>query len=403
MGGVARRATALRDLKRNNREVPLLVVETGNALKQTDDLDNPMNRWVVEALNTLGTDVVNATNSDLHRLNKLMESGRLPEHDRTTYVASTVKAQPSDRFPVKPYVLQSLRPDQGSQEVRVGVLAVSAGADVAGTPEAAMSEDEAIRRYLPELDAEADLVVLLARMSPEGLASLARRFPAIDVIINGNSTGEGREFPRVGNTVIVESAHAGVALGVLQLEWDSQGHISRSQNQLIPLPPMMRDDPELARVAESARREAADFEEEEARKSPPVTVPSIYASAAACKTCHEKEYQVWQKSAHARAIESLKLEHNHYNKDCLPCHVTGFDMDRGYVNLLRTPELAGVQCEACHGISSDHARDPVHVHPGLGVYQLDRHKVKQTSCTRCHSEDRSPGFAFDVYWSKIAH
>jgi hypothetical protein len=403
MGGVARRATALNDLKKAHPLFPVLVVDAGNVLKQSEDIENPLNRWIVEALNELGTHAVNATLSDLKRLNKLAELGRIPRNNSTAYVASMIQASGQDLFPPKPFVVQTLRADPGSEEIRVGILAVSPASGDAAIGDRTIAADAAIRRYLPEVDSQSDLVVLLTRMPAAELAGIARMFPGIDVIINGNPTGEGREFPMVGSTVIVESAHAGVAVGVLQLEWDSKGHIQKSQNQLIPLPPLTREAPKLAQIVESAHREAAAFEEAEAQKSPPVTIPSVFAGPNACKNCHEKAFKVWQQSAHAHAVETLKRDLNQYNRDCVMCHVTGFDMDRGFVNVLRSPQLASVQCEACHGISADHVRDPMAKHPGIGVFQLNRFKVKPSSCKRCHDEDRSPKFDFDKYWKKIEH
>ena len=403
MGGVTRRGTALDDLRRTRPSMPLLVVETGNALKQSDDLDNPMNRWVVEALDALGTDAVNTTASDWKRLNRLSESGRLRGNVRTVFIASTIQSLPKGSFPVKPYLVQQLQAPDGREAVRVGILAVSPDMNDETGGAKTMSAEESIRRYLPEVDAQSDLVVLLTRGRSEELPEWARKFPGIDLIINGNSTGEGREFPMVGNTVIVESAHAGIAVGMLEVEWDAAGHVRKFKNQLVPLPPMMQESPRLLSIVEDAHKEAVAFEEEEARKSPVPSQPTVFAGPEACRPCHEKAFKVWQGSAHAHAIESLKKGGNQYSRDCVSCHVTGFDMDRGFVNVIRTPDLAKIQCEACHGISTDHVTDPLHKHPGLGVFQMNRFKVKETSCMRCHTLDRSPNFSFATYWKKIEH
>src|SRR5207247_950026 len=256
---------------------------------------------------------------------------------------------------------------------------------------------------LPEVDRQSDLVLLLSRFSDTELTRAAGLFPAIDVIINGSSKGEGREFPKSGDTVMVEAAHGGIALGVLELEWDEKGRIRKSANQMIPLPPMVTDDREIALIAAKAHKEATEYLEAEARKAPPVTMPSMYAGAQACKDCHEKAFKVWQKSGHARAIETLKKTSDQFNSDCLLCHVTGFGDNRGFVNVVRTPELANVQCEACHTAAKQHASKPQVYHPGSEIGINFRRPVKKEFCLRCHTTENSPRFNFDDYWKIIAH
>jgi hypothetical protein len=87
----------------------------------------------------------------------------------------------------------------------------------------------------------------------------------------------------------------------------------------------------------------------------------------------------------------------------LQCHVTGFGANRGFVNLIRTPGLVNVQCEACHSSALDHAKDPENIHPGLGIFQQSRRKVSESFCLRCHTAEQSPKFKFADYWPKIAH
>ncbi len=402
MGGVARRATLLADVKRKHQDVPVLVVETGNALRQTDNLDDPSNRWVLEAFDALGVDAVNTTEPDLRRLERLQGLGLIPAELRSRYIATALQGTSSLQFPTVPYSVFALQPASGGVEIRVGVLGVAGDASAAG--EIPMQDPAAaLKRVLPEVEKRADLVVVLARMRDPDLTALAQAFPAVDVIINGSSVSDGRELPRLGNTVVVESAHSGIGLGVLEVAWDGGGRITTSKNEMILLPSLVPDAPGLVSVVDKARRDLSRLQEEEARKSPQVTARSLFAGADACKICHEKAYTVWQKSRHARAIETLVRAGNQFNQDCVSCHVTGFGSDRGFVNMLRTPKLASVQCEACHGESVDHARSPQTIHPGLGVLQQVRRPVKKEFCPRCHTPENSPNFQYERYWPKIAH
>jgi hypothetical protein len=240
-------------------------------------------------------------------------------------------------------------------------------------------------------------------VSDAELTRLAGVFPAIDVIVNGSPSNEGREFPAVGKTQIVESAHAGVAMGMLEVEWDASGRIQKAKNVILPLPPQLGDDPTVAALSEKSRADSSAFNAELARRSPPVTVPTIFAGSGQCKECHEKAYKAWQKSGHARAIHALERTGDQFNPECVECHVTGNGVSGGYVNLLRTPNLANIHCEQCHGPSITHASKPQEAHPGIGQLQQIRRTVRKDYCLRCHTEENSPRFNFEQYWAKIAH
>src|SRR5436309_15422874 len=120
MGGVARRATVLKEYSLKHPDLPMLVVETGNAMKQSDDLDNPASRWVVEALNSLGSHAVNTTVADLRRLNRIAEMGKIPGELRTPYIATMAEALSARHVPIKRYSVQSLRAPHGDQVDRLG-------------------------------------------------------------------------------------------------------------------------------------------------------------------------------------------------------------------------------------------------------------------------------------------
>lgn len=89
-----------------------------------------------------------------------------------------------------------------------------------------------------------------------------------------------------------------------------------------------------------------------------------YVGARKCKACHLKEYNSWAETKMAKSFDDLrpgdrveaktkaKLDPNKdYTTDatCLACHTTGYGKPGGFVDMATTPDLAGVQCEMCHG------------------------------------------------------
>jgi 2',3'-cyclic-nucleotide 2'-phosphodiesterase (5'-nucleotidase family) len=402
-GGVARRAQAISDFKKQHQNIPILVVDTGNAMKQTDNAEDPANRWVVQALEALGNNVINTNLSDFLRLENLAQAGKIGKDLKNSFISTILETEASSTFPTKPFVVKTLRSEAGDVEVKVGVLAIASIPPGVASTEKTLTVGEALKRYLPEVDAQSDIVILLTRMKQDELKGIAQAYPAVDVIINGNSTGDGREYPRTGNTVMVESARQGIGLGTLDLEWDSKGHVTKYKNQTIPLLPVLPDSPELAQIVDKAHQDAAAYAEQEAKKAPVTKVKSIFAGPKSCKPCHENEYKIWAKSKHARAIETLKAKSSEYDDACLICHATGATpmakKQGGFVNIIQTPELAAVTCESCHGTSLKHVASPKTVKTGLGIGIMPSEKT----CRRCHTQEYSPNFVYKDYWGKIAH
>jgi hypothetical protein len=121
---------------------------------------------------------------------------------------------------------------------------------------------------------------------------------------------------------------------------------------------------------------------------------AAFAGSAKCAPCHAQAYALWKASGHAHALKDLEAEGESRDPDCVRCHVTGLDSTVGFVSRVRTPALADVGCEACHGPGAKHVADP-------GAAKLP--KVHRTACARCHDLGHSPGFVFPNFWRRISH
>ena len=93
-----------------------------------------------------------------------------------------------------------------------------------------------------------------------------------------------------------------------------------------------------------------------------------FVGSEKCGECHTKALEIWAKTPHAHATESLIHPPNsrgdiprHFDPECLSCHVTGWEpqklypFDSGYLSLAETPHLQHNGCENCHGPGSAHA------------------------------------------------
>ncbi len=146
-----------------------------------------------------------------------------------------------------------------------------------------------------------------------------------------------------------------------------------------------------------------------------------YVGVKKCAMCHKSPatgaaYSVWEKSAHAKAFETLKSQAANdiakkkglktaaaESPECLKCHVTGGGSAAGAV------KEEGVTCEACHGAAEkwlmlhNKKDDASKAKAKEAGFVMDAQNGK--ACEVCHNS-QSPtfkGFKFAEAWAKIEH
>lgn len=141
-----------------------------------------------------------------------------------------------------------------------------------------------------------------------------------------------------------------------------------------------------------------------------------YIGSKKCKKCHLKQHKSWATTKMSNAYDLLKPgaraeartkagldPDKDYTADakCLPCHTTGYGKPGGFVDMEKTPYLAGVGCEMCHGAGGTYVAD-AHMSTKnktfkkadlvpLGLVDV----VSKDQCVVCHNTD-SP-FVGDDY------
>ena len=131
---------------------------------------------------------------------------------------------------------------------------------------------------------------------------------------------------------------------------------------------------------------------------------------------HEPSYDVWKKSGHAKAYQTL-LEANPpriFDPECVSCHVIGwhptkyFPYEGGYTTQQETPHLIDVGCETCHGPGGAHVEAEMGGDLALQeklqkAMVITKEESQQRQCVTCHDLDNSPDFDFDLYWPHVEH
>jgi hypothetical protein len=117
-----------------------------------------------------------------------------------------------------------------------------------------------------------------------------------------------------------------------------------------------------------------------------------YVGSKTCSDCHAEISQLWSKTPHAKAYDSLLDSGQQGLPACLQCHVVGYGETGGFLDKELTPELTGVQCESCHGPGKRHIDAPDDMH------NITRSPTEK-DCRTCHTMGQDPHFDFH---SKVA-
>jgi hypothetical protein len=174
-----------------------------------------------------------------------------------------------------------------------------------------------------------------------------------------------------------------VTLGALE----ETGKEKSQESEKEPDPPVQK------KVTKKTGKETADVAEH------------AYVGVRTCKMCHMPYFKAWSSTPHAKALSALGGEKKQdKNPKCVKCHVTGFGRG-GYQIGKDAPDLANVQCEACHGPGADYKSLPV-------MKDVEKAKaaglifpVTENVCVKCHNEEspKFEGFDFDKYLAKGVH
>jgi hypothetical protein len=338
------------------------------------------------------------------------------------FVSGNLVWQDTGEPVVQPFVISkvTLRPGAKNKDARIAFLGLSAANPAflkTGPGERRIVTSDpvaAAAKYVPQMRPKADLIVVLSSLDLEAARNLARKVKDIDLIIGGSGPIQTRtdDFPedsQIGRAHLQYIGDQGKNLGEVRLTFGDKRALGTVVRNVIGLTRDWPDEPALAELMEQTKVAVNDYNRTQADATNPFAAPAGAAAAPAtppgspapatytgserCKTCHEPEYAVWAKSAHAHAFNILESVHQDFNPQCVGCHSIGYGRPRGFLNAKATPDLKHVGCESCHGPSSLH---PNPVAKGFGP-------ATTATCTDCHTRDNSPDYNPSIYIPQVKH
>lgn len=356
----------------------------------------------------MGFDAINLSPRDLPYVTRhvlppeqlAQKRARLPMADALVS-ANIVPAIGSGLTPPKPYLIREVRggriperPGVGAV-LRVGIIGLTDRAPSKGLGVVIEDPFQAAKKIVPEVAKQADVVVVLAFLPMPEVYRLAAVVKGIDLVI-GNS--EGAYVPdskRDGQAFVVFSPMQTKSLGEVRIYLNQDGSIRDYANRYTSLDHVIPDDPAAAKIVAEAH---AAFTEAQKREAFTLSTNSSkgtgnYATAQACAQCHQREYEIWARSGHARAMATLEKRNQQFDRNCVGCHSTGMGAG-GFIGFRETPQLGSVQCEACHSAGRLHAELPAKGFGRTGVPE---------GCASCHTRENSPDFDPVSYWQRMKH
>ncbi len=415
-GGLGRRQTMIESLRAKGW--PLVVVDVGGISRRAGVQAILKFRLSVEAMTEMGYDAIGLGTAELQLPAAELLTAVAGEEGRPRcFLSANVGLYgPAGRIVPRQRVLLA-------RGLRVGVVSVLGGKyqREIHNPDVEMSDPQvALTGLVDEMRPACDLMVLLAYAPQEESVALARRFPQFDVVVtaDGPPVAPAAPTPIDGSkTVLVEVGEK--VKDVVVLGWYGQG-AEGLKYQRVPLDlrfaPAAQAKVRMADYQESLRELGLDGLGVRPMPHPRKLLQGDFIGAERCGICHEAEYDVWKKSKHAQAMQTLAgLDPpRQFDPECLACHVTGwhpqgcYPYESGYLSQESTPRLAGVGCENCHGPGQSHAAAEA---GGDRIVQQKLQKAMRVTladarwrvCVDCHDVSNSPDFELGAYWPDVAH
>lgn len=239
VGGVARRATLIKDTRRENAAA--MVVDAGDSLVgDQEPAISTQGASSVEAMNRLGYDAGVLGPADLSlgpdAVKQRIAEAKFPFLSADMTVATT--GEPI----AEGYAIREVAGR------RIAIAGISAAPEINGFK--AADPFETAQRVAQEVAGKADALILLSRAAPQVNQRIADEIPGIAAIVEGGADPRAEPWvsAKTGTPIYHSdwpaSGHAGRVMGVAALRLENGKLLSQTWRS-VPLAPEIKDDPDM--------------------------------------------------------------------------------------------------------------------------------------------------------------
>ena len=375
-----------------SEERPMLMVDGGDLFGSRNKNEKYQSTFLAEMTSELGYDAIALGERDLNYglpfLLEMIEKFDLP------FINANVRSGKTGELILPEFVVVE------RSGIKFGIVSVL---DPRHKIISMSAEDEVfqveepvavLRDLLPRLREQADSIILLSHLGEQGTEELLKEVTGIDMCVIGHTSRNINAERVINDTAVFAAAFEGRYIGRANLFIDDvDGRVMAIDVGITALNDKIENDEEMLARVEKYKGDLLEFKTAK-RAEYPRTMGSdkeSFLGDRACMACHEDAWKVYLNSPHRSAFASIRNKGQSFEPECLSCHTTGYQFKNGYSDESPFNKLANVQCEACHGYGSEHARD------NKWVAQA------KDSCTLCHDQKNSPEFDYAIYWDKIKH
>gem|GEM_PF-607436 len=392
-GGLARRHTLVRAIRLEQN--PVLLLECGDLVQSATAESELKFQTALLAMNEMGYDALNIGEFDVALGPRFLTN--MSQRARFPFISANVADSNGQRFFPAYALMERVIGGKKLRVAVIGVLSDNAADHLAKQQHldvTVLSSDQAIASTLDRLKGKADLRILLAHAGAEEAISLARKHPELDLVIYSHEAKLPAE--NEGSTdaqIVLNAGGEGEHIGRVDVSFDESFGKSSHKSSSPMLSDLIPDSPNVRAILDSSTKMAIarGFAVSESTKQP--VRGGYYVGSDWCAGCHPEQFSVWAESRHAKAFAPLRNKKKESDPACLRCHATGHRFFTGFESAEKTPGLANVGCEACHGVGGNHTSNPTTRYG----------KTSRANCKSCHDKLNSPRFSYSAYYKKIAH
>lgn len=377
LGGIEKRSAVFNSARASRR----LVVETGSLVPSDREQDLMKFRILFEAFGRLNYDVVHLIGRDVEMAGRL---GLLTDPKPPFPVLGTGETGQAAVFTKRVAV--------GERDITVNIVSFDSPASVLRPPPFVLGPQNPLTVNILILDYDPRLVVGY----PRELADRSWKSPGAECVVCPSTSDEPQVLSKSGDMPLVCTVgRFGRYICRLGVTFDPRTDKPVVRFESIPVQEKLPDDPALVQLYRQYQQLVGQSGLLESYPRVPLPAGLAFAGSLSCKPCHEPAYDKWNTSAHAHALATLKKAGSDRDPECVICHVIGMEYEGGFATEEKTPHLADVGCENCHGPGSAH---------NLWSGQAATAQPK-AACTKCHTPEQSGHFAGheEEYMKKIMH
>jgi 2',3'-cyclic-nucleotide 2'-phosphodiesterase (5'-nucleotidase family) len=219
-GGLARRVGLVDSLRARSGE--LLLIDAGDYIHPVHERGDQLNWFILETMGEMGYDAMTLGELELLRgadyVRSILDATRVPITLANARFADTGKPVGElflirQRLQVRCAVIGLISEEFSNQESSFNAVGFRVDDPVS-----------VAAKLVPEVGADADLVVVLAHMVVEEATRLAEAVPGIDLIVLGHRPGTGAPI-EVGETLLVKPGQRGQYVGETRIVLDPANEI----------------------------------------------------------------------------------------------------------------------------------------------------------------------------------